>query len=131
MPTVQRFNTGRSSQFLDSSPTAVFTVPGNLTTTDNDKILWVPGRNTYVSQATAQVKVAPVGANITVDIQLITRSTGAVVSTLGTVTIPDGNLEGTVSLSLTQILDTQALAAVITNVGSGTAGADLTVQVFF
>lgn len=131
MPTVRRLNTGRSSQLLDSSPTYTVGSPDTLTTTDNALIMWNPGRNGWVDTVTGQVKTAPVGANITVDIKLITRSTGAVVSTLGTLTIADGTLTGTASLTPTDVLDTQALAAEIMTVGSpGTEGKNLTVQVF-
>ena len=131
MPTVMRLNTGRSSQFLDTAPTYVFPSPDTLTNTDNALIGWLPGRNNWVDTVTGQVKTAPAGANITVDIKLITRSTGATVSTLGTLTIAAGNLTGTASLTKTQILDTQALAAEIVTVGSpGTEGKNLTVEVF-
>jgi hypothetical protein len=131
MPTVPKQNTGRSSQFADYSPTALFVVPGTLTTTDNDKIPWIPGRGSYFTTVTGQVKTASTGADITVDISLITRATGLIDgSVLGTLTIPAGSLVGTITIPNTLVDTFHALAAAITQIGSGTAGANLTIEVY-
>lgn len=112
------------------TPVFIFTAPGDLTITDNDLIPWVPGRGSQVSDATGQVKTAPVGDDIEITVSVITRATGAVASTLGTLTIPDGTLTGNLSFAPTTILTSQALACEITQVGVGTAGQNLTVEVF-
>lgn len=114
--------------------TYVFSSPGTLTTTDNGLIPWIPGRNNTVDAATAQVKTpAPLGAPVVIDIKLIDRATGAVVSTLGTIAILAGSLVSAIPLIFAKafVPDTQAVAIFITGVGSpGTEGTDLTVEVF-
>ena len=116
--------------------TYTFSSPDKLSTSasDNKLIPWQIGRNNVVSKATANVKTpAPVGADVTIDVKLMNRTTGAVISTLGTITIPAGALLPAAPLTFTPTLvpDTQALAIFVTQVGSpGTEGTDLTVQVF-
>lgn len=108
-----------------------FFVPDALTTTDNALIGWQPGRGTVVSEVTGQVKTAPVGADIEVEINIVDRATGAFVSLLGTLVIADGDLDGTVTFATpTLIPDTQALEALITQIGSGTPGSNMTIQVY-
>ena len=125
----QRKNTGRSSQFAENARYA-FTFQDFLTLTDNALIPWLPGQDDVVSQATAQVKSAPAGAAITADIQLIERSDGSIVSTLGTITIADGVLTGDLTFATaTEVDSSHALALVITQIGSISAGANLTVVV--
>jgi len=121
--------TGRSSQYAQDARYG-FTVSDVLTTTDNLKIPAIIGQNDVVSQADAQVRVAPVGAAIHVAILLILRSDGSTVSTLGTVTIADGALEsGGLTFTPTIVDSSHAIAIAITQVGSGTAGSTLTVIV--
>lgn len=113
------------------SPTIVFTSPDDLTTTDNALIPWVPGRGQTVFGAFAQVKTAPVGDDITIDINLIDGSDGSTVSTLTTLTIADGDLQSTpVTFTATEVPQNYSLEAQITQIGSGTAGANLTVEVY-
>jgi hypothetical protein len=106
-----------------------FTFQGNLDTTDNALIPWLPGQGDSVTKATGQVKSAPAGTDITIDILLIKRSDGSTVSTLGTLTIASGNLVGDLVFSSTLVDSDHALAISITQVGSISAGANLTVVV--
>lgn len=124
----QRKNTGRSSQFAENARYA-FTFQGSVNLTDNALIPWLPGQDDVVSQATAQMKSAPAGANLTADIQLIKRSDGSIVSTLGTITVVDGSITGDLAFAATQVDSAHALALVITQIGSISAGANLTVVV--
>lgn len=116
---------------INVSQTYVFSSPSTLTTTDNTLIPWIPGRNNYVSKATGQVKTASAGANIVILINLINRTTGALITNLAMLTILAGSLPGNVSFTPRVILDTQALEVQIVQVGSpATEGSDLTVEVF-
>lgn len=111
-------------------PAYTFTVPDVLTTVDNVLIPWLIGRGKPVSNVTGTVKTAPTGASITVAIKLILRSDGSTVSTLGTLTIVAGSKTGDLAFTSTAVPITHALAAEITQVGSGTAGANMTVMVY-
>lgn len=114
-----------------SQLTYVFSSPSTLTTTDNTLIPWLPGRNNIVSKATGQVKAASAGADIVILINLINRTTGALVTNLAMLTILAGSLTGNVSFTPRVILDTQALETQVVQVGSpATEGSDLTVEVF-
>jgi hypothetical protein len=136
MPTVQKENTGRSSEFLDTAPTACFTDPVvTLALSDNINIPWIPGRGQRVTTATGQVKTAPAGQDIHIDIKLLTRATPLVdVTVLGTLIIPAGSLLGIITFTAdpATLVDTaHMLAAELTQVGSpGTEGSYLTVEVY-
>lgn len=106
-----------------------FTFQDNLNITNNALIPWLPGQDDSVEKATGQVKSAPAGTDITIDVLLIKRSDGSTVSTLGTLTIASGNLTGDLSFSPTLVDSSHALAISITQVGSISAGANLTVVV--
>ena len=121
---------GSIDLFIESVPSYVFNSPDVLTTTDNVLIPWIPGRSRKVDGATAQVKTAPATQDIIIAVKLIDRATGAVISTLGMIVIPVGTLQGTISFGAITVLTTQALAAEITQVGVGPAGANLTVEVY-
>lgn len=114
-----------------SLPTYAFTWPGpsDLNTTGNADTPRLIGKSTAVSKASAQVDVAPVGAAITVDLQIGDRTTGALASAFATVTIADGSLDGDVTFTPTVIDTNHFLAATITQVGSGTPGKNMTIQV--
>lgn len=124
----ERGSTGRSSQFTDQARYG-FAVGDALTTTGNDIINVLPGQGDVVSQASGNVRVAPVGAAITVDIQLINLTTGAVVSTLATLTIAAAALVGSIDFTPTLIDSAHGLVIAITQIGSISAGSTLTVVV--
>lgn len=112
------------------TPTYVFTSPGELTTTDNDLIPWIPGRGYDVAGAKAIVKAAPTGDDLEIDIVLIDTSDGTVISVIDTVVIAAGDFEGTVTFSSpVNIPTSQALAVQITQIGSADPGENLTVAV--
>jgi hypothetical protein len=110
---------------------ALFTIPDVVTTVAGDIALlpWVPGINQIISKWTALVKTAPVGHTLTGSIKRYTRSTGAVLDTLATVTIADGAFTASGTFTPVTLLDTQALAFEVTAVGSGTPGSNLVVGV--
>jgi hypothetical protein len=112
-------------------PTFAFTWPGpgDLNTTGNADTPRLIGKGTSVSTARAQVDVAPVGADITVDLQIGDRTTGTLAAAFATVTIPDGSLDSDLSFAPTAIDGNHFLAANITQVGSGTPGKNMTIQV--
>jgi hypothetical protein len=114
-----------------SLPTYAFTWPGpgDLNTTGNADTPRLVGKGLPVSKASAQVDVAPVGAAITVDLQIGDRTTGALAAAFATVTIPDGALDSDLAFSPIVIDGNHFLAANITQVGSGTAGKNMTIQV--
>lgn len=106
-----------------------FTVPGTLTTTNNTLIPWLPGQGDSVSKATGQMKNQPSGTAITVDILLIKRTDGSTTATLATLTILSGNLVGDITFALTPVDSDHALAINITQIGSISAGDNLTVVI--
>lgn len=112
------------------TPTFVFTSPSTLTTTDNMFIPWLPGRGTSVTTAQAQVKTAPTGANINVDLRIGVRATGVLAAAFATVVIAAGTLTVDLVFGATLVDAAHFLAAEITQVGSTIAGSDLTVEVF-
>lgn len=108
-------------------PIFAFSESGNVTTTDNALIPWVPGQGAPISLFSAVVKTAPTGASIIIDFKVVTMSTGVVGATIATVTIPAGSFYSTTTLgSPVTILTTEALAAEISQVGSIISGANLT-----
>ncbi len=113
-------------------PVYVFTVPDTVSIAAADVALipWIPGQNRIIRKWTATIKTAPTGANLTGSIKRYTRSTGAVLDTVGTVTIVAGNYtaSGDFATPVT-LLDTQALAFEPTQVGSTVAGSNLAVAV--
>lgn len=129
MSATQREKTGRSSQFVDRSPAYAFVIPDDITTTDNDLNGVIPGQGKDVQRAQAQIVSAPTGAALTADIQIVDRATGAVDSTLATITIPDGALFADATFAKTNIPTNKALTIAITQVGSTTPGRTLTVVV--
>jgi hypothetical protein len=132
MAAVKREKTGLSAEFADTLPTYAFTWPGpnNLNTTSNADTPRLIGKNNFVSRAAGQVVVAPVGAAITVDLQIGLRSTGVLAAAFATVTIPDGALTVDFGFAAVEIDSAHFLAANITQVGSGTPGKNMTIQVF-
>jgi hypothetical protein len=112
-------------------PTYVFTWPGpnDLNTTGNADTPRLVGKGTVVSKASAQADVAPVGAAITVDLQIGDRATGTLAAAFATVTIPDGSLDSDLAFTPVNIDTSHFLAANITQVGSGTPGKNMTIQV--
>lgn len=106
-----------------------FTFQGTLNLTDNTLIPWLPGQGDIVSQATGQVKNAPAGTSITMDILLIKRVDGSTTATLATLTILSGNLTGDIAFPATLVDSAHALALSITQIGSISAGDNLTVVV--
>jgi hypothetical protein len=132
MGDTQRPGTGRSGEFSDGLPTYVFTSPGDLTTTDNALIPWIIGKGgAPLTTVSVQVKTAPTGTDITIDIKTYDRSTATVIATIGTVTILAGTFKANFLLSPSVLVDTtMVLAAEITQIGSIVPGANLTVQVF-
>lgn len=108
---------------LIGSPTYGFTATGALAAGD---LLTIAGKGQPVTKITGDVETASAGSNLTVDLLLVTRSTGATVTNLGTLTIVAGALTGTVFLTTpADVLDTQALKATVTDPGSGTPAQNL------
>ena len=78
-----------------------------------------------ISEATAHVDTAPVGSAITLDINL----NGTTLWSSGKLTISDGATSGTTTtFDATTVSDDDVFTMDIDAIGSGTAGADLTVQ---
>jgi hypothetical protein len=129
-PPGRRENTGRSSEYSDQARYA-WGVPGNLTTTDNDKIPILPGQDDIVSTATAQLKTAPATQSVKVDVLLVNRVDGSTVSTLCTLEIPAGDLEpsGDATFTSVRVDSTKGITLSITQIGTGTVGATLSVVV--
>lgn len=121
---------GTSGSLL--GPAYVFTSPDVLTNTaaDNALIPWIIGRGNPVGRIRASVKSPPDGDDIVVSIKRYTLATGVVVDTIGTVTIVDGDFDGTAVLVVAvTVLESQALAAEIDNVGTIDPGENLSLMV--
>lgn len=106
--------------------TYVFCSPDNLTTTDNALIPWLPGNGGQIDTLTVFVKTPPTGQSLIVQFSVGTVSTGTVNTLIGTVTIAAAAYTATTSIAATTLASTQFLQAAITQVGSGTAGANMT-----
>jgi hypothetical protein len=118
---------GGSSGTVSFPPsTYIFTSPDTLTTTDNALIPWIPGTGRTISQLLAVVKAASVGADIILEYFVGDLLTGTVGASLGTLTIPAGDFTATASITPVIIGYGQFLAMTINQVGSGTAGSNLT-----
>jgi hypothetical protein len=114
-------------------PTYTFTWPGPndlAVGVDNTTTPVLIGKNLPVTTAAAQVAIAPVGANITVDLNIKDRATGLVVTPIATVTIPDGSLESTPLTFAAIVIDSNHfISAEIGTIGSVTPGKNMTIQV--
>lgn len=117
--------------YVDALPAKyVFVIPDDLTITDTDLIPFIPGQAKYVSVATGQVVEEPTGDDLLIDINLIDRTTGAVDSTIDTLTIIDGDFFGDVTFSSPVLVPAnKAIGLEITQVGSTNTGHTLTVIV--
>jgi len=110
-----------------TKPVYVFCVPGTLTTSSSAP--WIPGQGKTVSKARGVVKTAPgaTGADLHVLIELINPSNPTAEVTLGTLVIPAGDFEGTLTFTATNVPVDHVLAISISQ--TGTAPSDLTVTV--
>jgi hypothetical protein len=106
--------------------TYIFTSPSVLTTTDNVLIPWIPGTGRTISELLAVVKTAPIGDDIILEYFVGDLLTGTVGASLGTLTIPAGDFTASTSITPVIIGYGQFLAMTINQVGSGTAGSNLT-----
>lgn len=109
-----------------SSRTYTFTSPGDLTTTDNALIPWLPGAGAEISELLGLVKTAPTGSDAIIEFFRGTRATGTVGASLGTVTILAGNFTASAAIAPTTILTTEFVAMTITQIGLTIPGANLT-----
>lgn len=117
--------TGTSITLIGST-TYGFSKSGDLATAD---LLTVPGKGQPVTRATASVESPPSGDDVTVDILLIDRTDGSTLSTVGTLTIADGDFEGSVFFSApVDVLETQALKASV-DINTSTTAADMVMLV--
>ena len=107
---------------------------GTPTTIGNDKANWVTlTRDATIVKAFAQAKTAPVGAALIVDLLFSTNNgstfTSIWTTTANRLTLADGINHGTQTLFDTTILAAGTILRIdVIQVGSGTAGRDVTVQ---
>lgn len=126
MATTPKFNSGKSCQFTDLVPVALFGVPGVLTTTDNALILRVSlPRPARIYQLRGTIVTAPTGQAVILDFKKFTVSTGAIGASIGTVTIAAGTFSGiSVLAAAVSLAITEGLLMEVTQIGSGVAGSN-------
>jgi len=115
---------GTSSQVV--TPTYSFAVSGALATGADDSIAWLPGLGGEIDTLRAFVKTAPVGSDIILTYVIGTISTATVTGTIDTLHIVDGTFSGSKATTPIFIRSDQFIGIQITQVGSGTAGSNLT-----
>lgn len=109
-------------------PTFVFTVVGSLTTGTSQTPILIAQMNLTIVKAYAAVKTAPVGADLIIDINKNGTSIWNVTPS-NRLKITDGNTTGSqTSFDTTSISEGDLLTLDIDQVGSTTAGSDLTVE---
>jgi hypothetical protein len=106
--------------------TYIFTSPGDLTTTDNDLIPYLPGLGRIVDTLKALVKTAPIGADAIMEFFRGDLATGVLGASLGTVSVPDGSKFAQTTIVPTRIRTDEFVAMFINQIGSITPGANLT-----
>ena len=109
-------------------PTFVFTITGTLTTgTNQTPVLIVPTSLTIV-KAYGAVKTAPTGADLIIDLNINAASIWNVTQA-NRLTIADGASTGSqTSFDTSSLSEDDQLTLDLDQIGSSTAGADLTVE---
>lgn len=89
----------------------------------------IPGQGQNVSKVAVDIGTASTGADIILSIRTYTRSTGAALAIIATVTLAAGTFTKDITFTSTNIPTTQGLTQVVTQVGSVVAGANITTVV--
>lgn len=102
-----------------------FTFPGELNTTENSyiPIVWTDHAVT-IEKLEAALKTAPVGASVILTFKKITKSTGVLGATVGTVTIVAAAFTASSTVSVA-LATTEGLVMEVTQTGVATKGSDL------
>lgn len=119
-------NTGADYEISENRPAFVFTVTGTLVTGTSVTPILIAPRTLTIVKAYANVKTAPTGANLVLDIN---KNASTLWSTqTDRLTIVAGATSGTqTSFNVTNLVEGDILTLDLDSAGSTVAGADLTV----
>ncbi len=110
-------------------PTFVFTIPGALFTGTNLTLALISNGSWTITKVYAYVKTAPVGANIILDIKKNGVSIWNVTTADRVHILDSTNLGTQTAFDVASLADEDILTLDVTQIGSTTAGSDLTVEI--